>query len=103
QRAGSAAYVEQPLAAAGPGQVGELCRERLGVPPHEPQVGIRADVKAHHANLPSPTGRGCGTRHQPWLLSLASGGAGGAQALSWGACCARSGGITLWNPSSTIF
>ena len=65
-------------------------RERLGVPPHEPEVGIRADVKAHHANLPSPTGRGHGTRHQPWLLSLAPGGADGALALSSGACCARS-------------
>ena len=58
QRAGSASYVEQPLAAAGPGQVGELCRERLGVPPHEPQVGIRADVEAHQANLPASGGRG---------------------------------------------
>jgi 8-hydroxy-5-deazaflavin:NADPH oxidoreductase len=83
QRAWAASHIEYPLAAADRGQVGELCRERLGVPPHEPEVGIRADVKAHHANLPSPTGRrGCGPRHQPWLLPLAPGGAGGAQALS---------------------
>ena len=52
QRAWPASHVQDPLAAANPGQISELRRERLGVLAHEPQVGVRADVEAHQGNLP---------------------------------------------------
>ena len=63
QRTRPAAHVEYPLAAPDPGQVSELRRERLGVPAHETHVGVRADIKAHQANLPPASASG--REHRP--------------------------------------
>ena len=47
QRPGAASDIEGALAAPDAGQVGERGRERLGIAPHELQVGIGADVERH--------------------------------------------------------
>src|SRR6266536_724251 len=51
QRARAAANIQGPLPAADTGQVGESHRERLRIAPHEPGVGVGADVETHPPNL----------------------------------------------------
>jgi hypothetical protein len=46
-----AADVKHPLTSVHIGQVRELHGQRLGETTHEPGVGIRRDVKDHHARV----------------------------------------------------
>ena len=51
QRSWPAADVKYPLTSVHTGQVRELHGQRLGETTHEPGVGIRRDVKDHHARV----------------------------------------------------
>src|SRR4051812_40764540 len=51
QRSGSAPDVQDPLPCPYVGLLGEPFGQWLGIPTHEPAVGIRGDVEGHSPNI----------------------------------------------------
>lgn len=46
-----ASHIQRPLTLSHTGPLHELHGQRLGEPAHEPRVGIRRDIEAHHSNV----------------------------------------------------